>query len=171
MICSIQDSYVKGLIRNLEMLWCAYLNDGTIVYSDYERPGLDNPWNRLRNHCETNNLFITKIEVIMFGAPKTIMFENPDGLDGIFIVRGVSRDLNIGTDEPGPSFKQLVVGLLRDNEDIIDVKKFCWPENQFESFTQTRSLTLDNARLMLFKNDSPKKNRKSVQIALDGAGV
>lgn len=171
MICSVQDAYFKGLVRNLEMLWCAHLNDGTTVYSDYERPGLDAPWIRLRNHCEQNNLFITKIEVIMFGAPKTTVFENEQGLDGIFIVRGMSRDLNIGTDEPGPSYKQLVVGLLRDDEDIIDIRKFCWPENEFEKFIQTRSLTPDNAKLMIFKNDSPKKKRQSIQIALDGASV
>jgi hypothetical protein len=171
MICSTYDTYVKGLVRNLEMLWCAHLNDGTTVYSDYERPGLETPWVRLREHCKQNDLFITKIEVIMFGSPKVVVFENQQGLDGVFIVRGMSRDLNIGSDEPGPSYKQLVVGLLRENEDTIDVKKFCWPENEFEKFIQTRSLTPDNAKLMIFKNDSTKKKRQSVQIALNGASV
>lgn len=161
MICKAQDSYIKQLIRNLEILWCAHLNDGTTVYSDYERPGLENPWIRLKQYCEDNNAFITKIEVIMFGAPKLIMFEDPNGLDGVFVSRGASKDLMIGSDE-GPSFKQLVVGVLRDNENIIDVKKFCWPENEFEPFNQVRSLTSDNKKIMIFKNDSPKKNRESV---------
>ena len=172
MICTYQDSYIKERIRSLDILWCVTLNDGTIVYSDYERP--DNPrspWLRLRDHCENNNLFVTKVEVIMFGAPRIVMLENENGLDGFFIIRGASRDLNLFTDEPGPSYKQLVVGLLRDNEDIIDVKKFCWPENELEQFNQTRILTPDNAKLMLFKNDSTKKQKETVQIALNGATV
>lgn len=172
MICTHQDSYIKERIRSLDILWRVTLNDGTTIYSDYERP--DNPrspWLRLKDHCSDNNLFATKIEVIMFGAPITTMFENENGLDGFFIVRGSSKDLNLFTDEPGPSYKQLVVGLLRDNEDIIDVKKFCWPENELEQFNQTRILTPDNAKLMLFKNDSTKKQRETVQIALNGATV
>lgn len=172
MICTSQDSYIKAKIKNLDILWCATLNDGTVVYSDYERP--DNPrspWIRLREHCQNNNVFITKIEVIMFGAPRTVMFEDENGLDGVFIVRGASRDLNLFTDEPGPSYKQLVVGLLRDNEDVIDVKKFCWPENELEKFNQTRNLTPENVKLMLFKNDSTKKQKETVQIALNGATV
>lgn len=172
MICSYQDSYIKQQIKNLEMLWCATLNNGLTVYADYDRPdNPESPWIRLQKYCQENNLFITKIEVIMFGAPRTLMFEDNDGLDGVFIVRGASRDLNIFTDEPGPSYKQIVVGLLRQDEDIIDVKKFCWPENELEKFNQTRVLTPDNAKLMLFKNDSQKKQRQTVQIALNGPSV
>ena len=159
-------------IKSLDILWCATLNDGTLVYSDYERP--DNPrspWLRLREHCQDNNVFITKIEVIMFGAQRTVMLEDENGLDGVFIVRGASRDLNLFTDEPGPSYKQLVVGLLRENEDVIDVKKFCWPENELEKLNQTRVLTPENAKLMLFKNGSTKKQKETVQIALNGATV
>jgi hypothetical protein len=171
MICNTIDQFIKEKIKNLDILWCATLNDGTTVYSDYERSNLDNPWNRLRGHCSENNLFVTKIEVIMFGAERQAIFEDSNGLDGFFIVRGSSRDINIGTGETGPSFKQLAAGLLRENEDIIDVKKYCWPQNEFEQFEQTRLLTPDNAKLMLFKNDSTKKSRESVQVALNGASV
>jgi hypothetical protein len=171
MICDKIDQFVKDKIRNLDILWCATLNDGTTVYSDYERPNFDNPWNRLRAYCADNNLFVTKVEVIMFGAERQIIFEDANGLDGFFIVRGSSRDINIGTGETGPSFKQLAVGLLRENEDVIDVKKYCWPQNEFEQFEQTRLLTPDNAKLMLFKNESAKKNRQSVQVALNGSSV
>ena len=172
MICTSQDHYIKARIKSLDILWCATLNDGTLVYSDYERP--DNPrspWLRLKEHCQDNNVFITKIEVIMFGAQRTVMLEDENGLDGVFIVRGASRDLNLFTDEPGPSYKQLVVGLLRENEDVIDVKKFCWPENELEKLNQTRVLTPENAKLMLFKNGSTKKQKETVQIALNGATV
>jgi hypothetical protein len=172
MICSQIDSYFKTLIRNLEMLWIATLNDGTKAYSDYDRPGITEvPWLRLKKYCEDNNKFIIKIEAIMFGAPQVTMFEDENGLDGVFIMRGASKDITIETGECGPSYKQLVVGLLRDNEDVIDIKKFCWPENALEPFNQNRLLTSENAKLMLFKNDSRKKARQSIQIALYGDNV
>lgn len=172
MICTKIDSYVKDLIKKLEMLWCVTLNDGTKVYSDYDRPGTCNhPWFRLKQYLEESGLYIVKVEAIMFGAPQTVMFENPNGLDGVFITRGTSKDIKIETGEAGPSYKQLVVGLLRDNEDIVDVKKFCWPENSIEPFNQTRILTNENVKLMIFKNDSNKKTRKSVQVALFGSDV
>ena len=172
MICTTIDSYIKNLIRNLEMLWVVTLNDGTKVYSDYERPTtIDHPFNRLKKYCEENNKFIVKIESMMFGAPQTVMFEDKNGLDGIFILRGSSRDIRIETGECGPSYKQLIVGLLREDEDVIDVRKFCWPENSIEPFCQTRLLTTENAKIMIFKNDSRKKARESVQIALNGSNV
>lgn len=172
MICTSIDSYVKDLMKKLEMLWCVTLNDGTKVYSDYDRPGTsEHPWNRLKKYLSENNKHIVKIEAIMFGAPQTVMFEDINGLDGVFITRGTSRDIKIETGEPGPSYKQLVVGVLRDDEDVIDVKKFCWPENAIEPFNQVRILTSENANLMIFKNDSTKKTRESVQVALVGGNV
>ncbi len=174
MICTIKDEYIKNLIRKLEMLWVITLNDGTIVYSDYNRPLLDNPWIRLIDHCSKNNVYPVKIQSLMFGAPNTVLFEDSNGLDGLFVLRGSSQDVAVGIesgDEPGQSYKQLVVGLLRDNEDFIDVKKFCWPENELEKLTETRFLTFENLRYMFFKNESKKRNRESVRIALDGATV
>lgn len=172
MICTHIDSYIKNLIRNLEMLWVATLNDGTKVYSDYERPTTsDHPFIRLKKHCEQNNQYVIKVEALMFGAPHTIMFEDKNGLDGLFILRGSSRDIKIETGETSPSYKQLVVGLLRDDEDIIDIRKFCWPENSIEPFNQTRLITPENAKLMIFKNGSTKKARESIQIALQRSDV
>ena len=172
MLCSQVDSYFKTLIRNLQMLWVATLNDGTKAYSDYDRPGTtEAPWLRLKKYCEENNKCVVKIEAIMFGAPQVIMLEDQNGLDGVFIMRGASKDITIETGESGPSYKQLVVGLLRDDEDVIDIKKFCWPENALEPFNQSRLLTSENAKLMLFKNDSRKKARQSIQITLYGDNV
>jgi len=172
MICTQIDSYVKSLIRNLEMLWVVTLNDGTKVYSDYERPTTnDHPFIRLKKHCETNNRHINKVEALMFGAPHTIMLEDKNGLDGIFILRGSSKDIKIETGETGPSYKQLIVGLLREDEDIVDIKKFCWPENSIEPFNQTRLVTPENAKLMIFKNGSTKKTRESIQVALQRSDV
>lgn len=172
MICTNIDSYVKDLIKKLEMLWCVTLNDGTKVYSDYDRPGTTkHPWDRLKKYLSENNYYIVKVEAIMFGAPQTVLFEDTNGLDGIFITRGASRDIKIETGELGPSYKQLVVGVLRDDEDLIDVKKFCWPENHIEPFNQVRVLTQENVNLMIFKNDSTKKTRKNIQVSLFGSDV
>jgi len=172
MICTQIDSYIKTLIRNLEMLWVATLDDGTKAYSDYERPTTtDSPFHRLKKYCEDNNKCIIKVEALMFGAPHTVMFEGKNGLDGLFILRGSSRDIKIETGETSPSYKQLIVGLLRDDEDIIEVRKFCWPENSIEPFNQTRLITPENAKLMIFKNGSTKKTRESIQIALQRSDV
>lgn len=171
MICTTIDPFIKEKIKNLEILWCVTLSNGTLVYSDYERPETENPWIRLKKYCADNNLFPTKVEVIMFGAERAVVFEDDNGLDGLFIVRGSGRDIDVGSGEPGLSYKHLVVGLLRNNEDVIDVRKYSWPQNEFEKFEQTRSLTEDNAKLMFFKNDSPKKTKQTVQVALNGTSV
>lgn len=173
MICTQFDTYMRKLTKELEMLWVCTLNDGTKVYSDFKRPGIEgHPWDRLKSHCEKNSLFATKIEVLMFGAPHTVLFEDHDkGLDGLFVARGSARDINTASGE-STSYKQLVVGLLKEEEeDVIDVKKFSWPENEIEPFSSTRKVTPENAKMMLFKNDSPKKKRESVQVALNGTTV
>ena len=36
--------------------------------------------------------------------------------------------------------------------------------DEFEKFEQTRSLTPDNAKLMIFKNESEKKNRENLNL-------
>ena len=159
---------MRKITKELQILWICYLSDGTSVYSDYDRPGIpDHPWDRLKKYCNDNDLCVVKVEVLMFGAPYTALFEDEKGLDGLFIARGSARDINEATGE-GTSYKQLVVGLLRDDEDVLDVKKFSWPENEIEPFNQTRSLTPENAQWMLFKNGSTKKQRKQVQVALNG---
>lgn len=165
------DEFIKASIKNLELLWKATLSDGTIVYSDYERPEVPHVWERLRSHCQNNDLCVVKIEIIMFGTNVQTVFENENGLDGFFIVRGTGKDLNLSSEENGVCYKHLAVGLLRDNEDFIDVRKYCWPQNEFEQFEQVRSLTPENAKLMIFKNGSTKKNREGVQVALNGTAV
>ena len=71
MICTQRDSYFKKLISNdLMISWMATLVDGTTVYGDYDRPGMENPWIRLKNYCEESNATIKKIELHMFGAEK-----------------------------------------------------------------------------------------------------
>lgn len=169
MICTEYNSYIKNLVRSLEMMWVVTLNNGVKVYSDHDNPAYPNqaPWHRLKDYCLDTGLFPVKVEALMFGAPKTVMAENNLGLDGLFIIRGSSKDFLMESGE-GTSYKQLIVGVLSDTSDNINVTKFCWPENALEPFNEVRQLTFENIELMLFKNGSKKRERESIQVALNG---
>ena len=103
---------------------------------------------------------------MMFGAPETVMFSDPNGLDGLFILRGSVKDVDLNSAENSISYKKLVVGVL--NGDSIEVKKFCWPENEIDSNRETRKLTLDNLEMMYFRNGEEKNNRKCLLLADNG---
>lgn len=165
-ICTTIDQHMKSLIRSVEILWRVTLNDGTVVHSDYYRPRFDEaPWYRLKNHCLKTSTFVTKVECIMLGIDPLVMFEDQNGLDGLFILRGSSKDITINDDgDPGIAYKHLIVGVLRPEGDIIDVRKFSWPENILEPFEQTRKLTIDNLKLMIFKDE---QRREQLSQALE----
>lgn len=169
MICTTQDFHMKSLLRSLEVLWIATLSNKIQVYSDYNRPEQPTaPWYRLKKYCEENDLFIIKIELLMFGCPKVIMAENESGLDGVFILRGASKDYDI-EDGDGTSYRNLIVGVLDDKEDKINVNKYTWP---IDSLTkETRLVTKENAELMLFKNGSEKASREVLRVAVNGPTV
>jgi len=132
MICTKLDSFLrKKVMTDLEMTWEAELKSGVTVYGDYERSGQDNPWNRLSKHCEENNDSIIKIKLLMFGAKKETFFEDENGLDGIFVLRGAAKEQTM-SDDSFRVYQTLTVGLLRDDCDSVDVKKYCWPNNEFE---------------------------------------
>jgi hypothetical protein len=171
MICTKFDSYMENFChRKLMISWKISLNDGTIVYGDYDKSEQKNPWNRLKHHCKKNDLFITKVELYMFGAPHEVFFENESGLDGIFIVRGVAKDQAIDGSF-SRSFQTLTVGLLNDDCSEINVRKFCWPMNEFEKSHSVRGLSEENLKKMIFKNGSKKEQHPEVQKYLDGAVV
>lgn len=160
------DSHMKSLIRSLEMLWTVTLNNGIIVYSDYYKSEID-PWTKLKLYCNENGFYPVKVKSLMFGAPEITMFEDPNGLDGLFIKRGTVKDLEIDTYSNSISYKKLIVGLYNKNTDKIDVRKFCWPENELEPNTETRLLTLDNIDSMFFKNGEETNRKKSLLFTLD----
>ena len=88
MICTSIDSYFEqSCYTNLMISWQITLTDGTIVYGDYDRPGFENPWIRLKKHCAENDVYPTKVELHMFGAEHKVFFEDENGLDGIIIKR------------------------------------------------------------------------------------
>ena len=171
MICKTRDGYVRKLIQtDLMISWTIKLNDGTTVYGDYERPGLENPWLRLKDHCEKHDVFPTKVELYMFGAPKKVFFEDPDGLDGLLIMRGMAKDQAM-TGNHSQSFQTLTVSLLRDDCSCVDVRKYTWPINEFERDVETRSVTEEHLKYMIFKNGSEKLKHPKIQELIDGTAV
>lgn len=168
MICTSIDSYIEDLCYNkLYISWVVTLTDGTKVYGDYDRPGFDNPWIRLKKHCETNNVWPAKVKLHMFGAPAELFFEDPNGLDGLFIMRGMAKDQAMDGSH-SQSYQTLTVGLLRDDCSYIDVAKYTWPISNLEKRNSARVLTKENLENMIFKNDSKKRQHEEVQKLLNG---
>ncbi len=161
-VCTKFDGYMRRLCHGeLVISWIVTLTDGTMVYGDYDRPGYEKCWFRLMGHCKKHDVLPAKIELYMFGAPHVVFFEDPEGLDGVSICRGVSRDQSVNGDFK--DFQFLTVSLLRKECDYIDVKKFVWPHNEFEEAQTVRLVTKKNIENMIFKNDSEKRRQPEVQ--------
>jgi len=170
-ICTEFDGYMKQLCHEQLMIsWVITLTDGVVVYGDYERPQFENPWIRLREHCEKHDVLPSKVELYMFGAEHKVFFEDENGLDGLFIMRGVAKDQAMDGSH-SQSFQTLTVGLLRDDCEHIDVAKYTWPHNDFEQKESVRGLSTKNLEQMIFKNGSQKREHKAVQEYLNRAAV
>lgn len=171
MICKTRDGYMRKLITtDLMISWKITLTDGTIVYGDYDRPGLDNPWFRLKDYCKENDVIPKSVELHMFGAPKKVFFESEDGLDGLLVMRGMAKDQSMDGSH-SQSFQTLTVSLLRDDCSMIDVAKYTWPFNEFEKDRDVRVLTEENLKNMIFKNGSEKLKHPKVQELINGTAV
>lgn len=162
---------MRKLIRSdLMISWKITLSDETLVYGDYDRPGLDNPWNRLKDHCAENDAIPTKVELHMFGAPAKVFFEDENGLDGLLVMRGMAKDQAMDGSH-SQSFQTMTVSLLRDDCSLIDVSKYTWPINDFECGRSVRELTSENLKNMIFKNGSEKLKHPKVQELINGSTV
>ena len=154
-ICTKFDPYFRDLCHNrLVISWVTTLTDGTTVYGDYDRPGYEKCWLRLKKHCEQNKVLPSKIQLYMFGTEEHTFFEDPNGLDGISIFRGVAREQSMSG--ACRDFQFLTVSLLRPECDYIDVRKFVWPQNEFEEAESVRLVTEKNIEHMIFKHGSEK---------------
>ena len=164
-ICTSFDPFVRHQLSNLLIMgWTALMTDGTIIYSDYERPGYERFWKRFEKHCNKTCTVPKSIKLHMFGCPSVEFFNEPNGLDGFSVVRGVAREQSMNGDFK--DYQSLTVSLLGKNCDHIDVRKFVWPLNEFEEFSGKRVLTKANIQQLIFKNESEK--RQKVQEYIDG---
>ena len=167
-ICTSIDSYMQKICYDdLMISWQMTLNDGTKVYGDYDREGMENPWIRFTKHCKENNVYPVKVELHMFGAPHEVFFEDENGLDGLIIMRGIAKDQAMDGGH-SQSYQTLTVGLLKDDCSGITVSKYTWPISEFEKKYSERVLTVENVEHMFFKNDSEKRTHPEVQKFIDG---
>jgi len=157
-------------MEQLMISWITTLSSGDRVYGDYERPEMQNPWSRLTDHCADNNVFPVKIELHMFGAPAKVFFENEQGLDGVSVMRGIAKDQAMDGSH-STSFQTLTVCLLKDDCSGVDVAKYSWPYNEFEKYRSVRSVTEDNIKYMIFKNESEKIKHPEVQKHINKADL
>ena len=102
----------------------------------------------------------------MFGAQHKVFFEDPKGLDGIAVFRGIAKEQSMDG-QHSQSFQTLSVLLLDDSCEQISVAKYTWPNNQFEQQESVRGLSTYNLENMIFKNDSPKFKSEKVQEYLN----
>lgn len=151
MVCKQYNADIRKLIHQKYILWKCYLSNGEEIWSDYNTEAKD-PWIRTKNYCRNNGIDIVKVTVLVIGAPEQTVYEDSNGLDGIFIIRGMAKDI-MGTDET--VYKYIAFGLLNKDKQIIDVKKYYWPECSFDSFTEERSITPENKELLYFKRNKP----------------
>ena len=105
-------------------------------------------------------------QVIVMGAPEEIVFENENGLDGFFIARGFSKDIDMVTGD-GPSYQHMTFGLLADDLKQVNIKKYSWPECEFEDFSQQRRATEENLSFMIWRDGETKKRSEQIQVTLD----
>lgn len=170
-VCTTFDSYMKKLCHSELMIsWIITLSDSTKVFGDYDRPNYLNPWERLSRHCKKTGLFPVKAELYMFGAEHKVFFEDPNGLDGLCILRGLAKEQSMDGSH-SQSFQTLTVLLLDESCDYINVAKYTWPENKFEKKESLRGLAFKNLQHMVFKNGSEKTKHEKVQQHLNGSRV
>jgi hypothetical protein len=170
-LCTRFDGYMNRLCHeDLMISWQITLTDGLVVYGDYERPDFPNPWKRLKLHCSFYDVVPAKVELYMFGAEHKVFFEDPEGLDGISIMRGVAKEQSMDGQQ-SQSYQTLTVCLLDDSCDYIDAAKYTWPHNEFEQKDSVRQLSVTNLENMIFKNGSEKLLNPKVQEHLDRTRV
>lgn len=154
------DIYMKQLVKNKEILWIVTLDNGQKVYSDHNRDGLPPPWQRLCEYMSLKGLKPVKIEAMAFGAPLTTVAENPNGLDGVFVKRGVIKDVVLESSSEPLQATRLICGVYNKERDRIYVNIFNWPENEsFKNFEE-RLVTQENLEHMYFIDKNLEKQLK-----------
>jgi hypothetical protein len=147
MICKSYNQNIRDLIMvDKSVLWKCKLSNGEEAWSDFIES--KDPWTKLRRYCNNNNINILEVRVIALGIREQVVFENKDGLDGIIITGGMSKDI---TSDDSITFNYLAFGLLNKVSNKIEVKKFFWPECEFDTYEEIREITPENKNLIYYK--------------------
>lgn len=135
--------------------WEAWLSDGTHVFMDDYRPGVEphSAWERLGVHCKENGLYIVDM-IIRFRSHVESMGQNKDGY---FFCKGVTASL-------GKSLETFLTGTLDDG--ILVVQKWLVPSLTREKFlddTDEQVRSVDDAGLCLIRKPECLRNTLPLQ--------
>jgi hypothetical protein len=150
MICTKINDYIIGLLNQQSILWKCVLDSGVEVWSDFDLPDKKDPWTRLKHYCQNNNAKIIEVRVVVPGNPENVVYADENGLDGIYMVRGIAKDLQ---DPENTSFSFMTFGKLGDDGKIY-VKRFYWPACEFGQYEEVREMTPENEELLYRKRKS-----------------
>jgi hypothetical protein len=144
-VCTEWDTYINDFRLNNTM-WFAELSNGEKVLQDDDRPGEDPPsaWVRLVNYCNDNGLHVKKM-YFSNGDGLTHPFEDEDGLEGAFFMKGVSGDMFAAETSYSYIFGNVYGDQLR-------IKKYTVPDCQFITDSEVRQLTEDNVKFIIFRD-------------------
>jgi hypothetical protein len=131
-----------------QVLWKCILNDGSEAWSDFDVPNQKDPWTRLRHYCYNNNIEIKEVRVVVPGNPEQVVFTGDPYLNNIMIVRGTAKDIN---DSGETIYSFMTFGKVED-DGLIHVKRFYWPECHFGTYQEVREITPENKLLLYTKN-------------------
>lgn len=144
MLCTGYNAHITHLLMNQQVLWKCILDDGTEVWSDFDVPNQKDPWTRVRQHCNNNGKDIVEVRVIVPGQPEYTVFKDLNGLDGLLIVRGTAKDIN---DVSETTYSFVTFGQIEE-DGLIHIKRFYWPECAFGSLSEVREITPENEALL-----------------------
>lgn len=149
MLCKSYNPQIRSLMVDQKLvLWKCILSNGEEIWSDYYESQKD-PWIRLREYCYNNKIDIVEVRVLAYGIREQTVFQDDSGLDGVFIIRGISKDLSGSSD--GITYNYLAFGKLNNETNLVETSMFYWPECAFSERYEERVLTDENKRMMHFK--------------------
>jgi hypothetical protein len=144
MVCTGYNSYITSLIMKQQLLWKLTLDDGSEVWSDFDLPGVPDPWTRAKQYLKAVERKVVRVSAIAPGQPEMPVLENPDGLTGFFIMRGSAKSIN-DTEETVYCFLSFA---KLEEDGLLHVKKFFWPECSLLESEEIRELTPENKSLL-----------------------
>lgn len=144
MLCTGYNQHIIGLLMNQQVLWKCILDNGTQVFSDFDVPDQKDPWTRLRQYCNNNNVKIVEVRAMVPGNPEAIVYQDDNGLDNFMLIRGTAKDIN---DDGETSYSFMTFGKVED-DGKIHVRRYYWPECAFGTYEEIREITPENEGLI-----------------------
>ena len=114
-ICTEPDLYIAQKFE-WGTVWVATLSDGSVVYQDDDREGVEpeSAWIRLGMYCEENSLHITSFTIQ--NGTNTVRIK--EDADGYFFCKGAGGFLFTSD---GATYQSYIVGTLKDGLLRVDV--------------------------------------------------